>query len=94
MPYLTTAFTESNITLREKKETFSGAWEKSAAADPAKPNSKEILMRLRQHFSDAKFLSAPIFCQRLYFCWCPVFVDTNNFVDAYIFVDANIFDFV
>ncbi len=40
---------------------------KSAAADSAEPNSKEILLRLCQHFADTKILSAPIFCWRLYF---------------------------
>jgi hypothetical protein len=78
---------ESN-TIREKYEFFSGAWEKSAAADSAEPNSKEILLGLRQLFVDAKILSPPIFCQRPYFvdpsilltpvfCWRQYFVDAN-----------------
>jgi hypothetical protein len=36
--------------LWEKKENSSEIWEKSAAVDSAEPNSKEILLGLRQHF--------------------------------------------
>ena len=72
MPHLISACTESN-TIREKEEIFSRDWEKSAAPDSAEPNSKEILLRLRQLsvcrqlFIDAKILLTPIFCPRLYF---------------------------
>jgi hypothetical protein len=51
---------ESN-TIWEKSEFFSGAWEKPAAADSAEPNSKEILLGLRQLFVDGKILSTPYF---------------------------------
>ncbi len=66
------------------------AWEKSAATDSAEPNSKEILLRLRQLFVDAKFLSTPGFCRRLYFVDASIlstryFVDTNVLSTPIIF---------
>jgi hypothetical protein len=70
MPHLTTACTESN-SIREKEEIFSGAWEKSAAADSAEPNSKEILLRLRHLSVCASFLWTPSFFR------CQVFVDAK-----------------
>jgi hypothetical protein len=90
--HLLTARGEINI-FREKKENISKVWEKSAAADYAGPNSKEMLPRMRQHlliprfcqrqyFVDANILSARIFCWREYlstrtFCRCEHFVDAN-----------------
>jgi hypothetical protein len=53
--HLVTACGEHNIFKEE-------VWEKSAAADFAFQNSKEILLRRRQHFVDAYILSTPTFC--------------------------------
>jgi hypothetical protein len=54
----------------EEYKTISGAWEKSAAADSAEPNSKAILQRLRllfllrQHWRTPSFFHAPRFGMR------------------------------
>ncbi len=55
-PHLATACKGIN-TILETKEIFSEVWEKSAAVDPAEPNSKEILLFLRQYFVYTKILS-------------------------------------
>ena len=56
-PHLAAACGGINI-IWEMKEIFSKVWEKSAAVDSAEPNSKGILLRLRQHFVEARFLLA------------------------------------
>jgi hypothetical protein len=100
MPHLATACKGIN-TIREMKEIFSKEWEKSAAVDSAVPNSKGILLRLRQHFVDARFLSTRDFCRRenflgarillsREFCRCENFVDANNFRRCQYFVATNI----
>jgi hypothetical protein len=77
------------------KEIFSEVWEKSAAVDSAKPNSKGILLRLRQHFvwrdfcQCKNFVNAGILLMRE-FCWRENFVDANNFCRLQYFVAANI----
>jgi hypothetical protein len=43
-------------TFWETLEIISDVWEKLAAVDSAEPNSKDILLRLRPHFVDARFL--------------------------------------
>ncbi len=68
-PHLVTACKGIN-TIWETKEIFSEVWVKSAAVDSAEPNSKGILLRLRQHLVDARFLSTCEFCRR------------GNFVEA------------
>ncbi len=52
---------------KEENETISGAWEKSAAADSAEPNSKAILQHLRllfllrQNWRVPSFFQMPMF---------------------------------
>jgi hypothetical protein len=77
MPHLATACKGIN-TIWETKEIFSEVWEKSAAVDSAVPNSKGILLRQRQHFVNARFVSMRDFCRR------ENFVGVRNFVVARI----------
>jgi hypothetical protein len=91
----------------ETWENISEVWEKSAAVDSARPNSKEILLHLRQHFVHSRILSTRVFCRREYFVDSSilstrVFCRSENFVNTSIlstptfcqreyFVDTNIF---
>jgi hypothetical protein len=52
-PHLATAC-KGITTIWETKEIFSEVWEKSAAVDSAEPNSKGILLRMRQHFVNTR----------------------------------------
>jgi hypothetical protein len=64
---------------------------KAAAVGSAEPNSEEILLRLRQHFVDARILSTPIISDEgnisvsanilsaPMFCRCKYFVGANIF---------------
>jgi hypothetical protein len=63
MPHFVTACKGIN-TIWETKEIFSKVWEKSAAVDFAESNSTGILLSLRQHFVDTRFLSVQDFCHR------------------------------
>ncbi len=90
MPHLATACKGIN-TIWETKEIFSKVWEKSAAVDSAVPNSKGILLRLRQHFVDARFLSTRDFCRRENFVGAIInFVAARILLMSIIFVSANI----
>jgi hypothetical protein len=76
-----------------------------SSCDSAEPNSKGILLRLRQHFVNAKILSTLRFCRRgnfveagimstWEFCQCGNFVDTGilstrEFCQHGNFVNAN-----
>jgi hypothetical protein len=106
MPHLSTVCKGIN-TIWETKEIFTEVWEKSAAVDSAEPNNKGILLHLRQHLVDARFLSARDFSQREIFvdarilsardfCRPEIFVNarflsTREFCRSEIFVDARIF---
>ncbi len=88
MPHLSSACKGIN-TIWETKEIFSEVWEKSAAVDSAEPCSKGILLHLRQHSVDERFLSARDFSQR------EIFVNTRilsarDFCRPEIFVDARV----
>jgi hypothetical protein len=76
-------------TIWETKEIFSEVWEKSAAVDSFKPNSKAILLRLRQHFVDTRFLSMRECCQRENFVKAKILL-TREFCQRENFVDARI----
>ncbi len=69
---------------------LSEVWEKSAAVDYAMPNSKGILLRLRQHFVDTNILSTPVFCRRQHFVDASI-LSTRVFCRRQYFVDANKF---
>jgi hypothetical protein len=83
-------------TFWEMLEIFSKVWEKSADVDSAEPNSKEILLRLRQHFVDTRFLSTQDFCRREIFVdkrilWTREFCRLENFVDPSNFCQRKYF---
>jgi hypothetical protein len=52
-------------------------------------NSKETLLRMRQHFVDSYILSTPIFCQSQHFVDAFI-LSTPIFCPRLTFVDANI----
>ncbi len=74
-PHLATA-RKGIKTIWETKEIFIEVWEKSAAVDSAEPNSKWILLRLRQHFVDARFLLTQDFVGAR-FGWRKILVDVR-----------------
>jgi hypothetical protein len=57
--------------------------------DSAEPNSKGILLRLRQHFVDARFLSKRDFCRRNIFVGARI-LSTRDFCQRENFVGAGI----
>ncbi len=100
MAHLATACGGINI-FWETWENISEVWEKSAAVDSSRPNSKEILLRLRQHFVHARILSTGVFCRHENFVIARilssrVFCRRQHFVNASIlstqifYVNANI----
>jgi hypothetical protein len=85
----------------ETWENISEVWEKSAAVNSARPNSKEILLHLRQHFFharicrreyfvDASILSTRVFCQGENFVNASI-LSSPTFCQREYFVDTNIF---
>ncbi len=88
MPHLSSACKGINA-IGETKEIFSKVWEKSAAVDSAKPNSKGILLHLRQHSVDGRFLSARDFSQREIFVNARI-LSARDFCRPEIFVNARV----
>jgi hypothetical protein len=81
-PHLATAC-KGIKTIWKMKEIFSEVWEKSAAVDSAEPNSKGILLQLRQQFVDTRFLLTQDFVGAR-------FLSAQDFGRRKIFVDVRI----
>ncbi len=85
-PHLVIAWGEDNII---EEENISEVWENHLLQTLPGQNSKEMLLRMCQHFVDAYIFSMPIVCRRLTFVnayiWLtPIFCPRQYFVETYI----------